>query len=232
MNTKLKAALIIVVAAITTLVITLFVSWETPLKVDALTIEKNVMAPTDYNFSMVYSTSASDITTVNYPIFNASADCSQDVEMAKLLDKGELLASADMDDQAGTIFAGEDVVRFKSKDDVAKFVQLVKDGYANEHCSYNSKTVNATFGSKLADLGTAKDFIEVGNSDSVAFTNHVTIDAKAYNWHIDFTQLVLVIPADDTLVLLVGTVSKDANAGIEDMKKSLTTIAKKAFGHN
>jgi len=220
------------VALVTALTALLFFTAESPLKVDAKTISKNIMAPIDYNFSMVYSASESSIDSVTYPIFNASADCKQDVELAKLIDGGELLASADMDDQTAATFAGQDVVRFKSSEEVDKFVQLVRDGYANEHCSYNSKSLTATFGSEISGLDTAVKYIEVGGSRSVGFTNHVTIDAPAYDWHIDFTQLVVVIPAGDTVVVLTGTVSKDGTVGLADMQKSLKNVAEKAFGLN
>jgi hypothetical protein len=60
----------------------------------------------------------------------------------------------------------------------------------------------------------------------------VTIDAPAYDWHIDFTQLVVVIPAGDTVVVLTGTVSKDGTVGLADMQKSLKNVAEKAFGLN
>lgn len=225
----MKYILIGAVALVSTLTLLLFLSIETPLKVNAKTISKSVMAPIDFNFSMVYSTSESDIDSVTYPIFNASADCTQDVELAKLIDAGEVLASADMDDQTAATFAGQDVIRFKTTDEVDKFVQLVRDGYSNEQCSYNSKSVTATFGSEIRGLDSASRYVEVGGSRSVAFTNHVTIDAPAYDWHIDFTQLVAVIPAGDTVVVLSGTVSKDATVGLADMQKSLANVAKKAF---
>lgn len=232
MTNRLKYILIAAVALVSALTVLLFVTLEAPLRVDAKTIEKNIMAPIDYNFTMVYSTSQSDIDSVSYPIFNASADCEQDVALAKLIDDGELLATADMDDQTAATFAGEDVVRFKTTAEVDKFVQLVRDGYINEHCSYNSKSVNATFGSEISGLDQASKYVGVGGRSSVAFTNHVKIDAPKYDWHVDFTQLVVVIPAGDTVVVLSGTVSKDGMVGLDDIKKSLTNVAKKAFDLN
>lgn len=232
MSNRLKYILIGAVALVSTLTVLLFVSFEAPLKVDEKTIAKNVMEPIDFNFSMVYSTSQTDIASVNYPIFNASADCTEDVDLAKLIDGAKLLATADMDDQTAATFAGEDVLKFKSSEQADRFVSLVRSGYSNEHCSYNSKSINASFGSVISGLDQASKYVEVGGSNSVAFTNHVTIDADEYDWHIDFTQLVVVIPAGDTVVVLTGTFSKDATVGLKDIKMSLAKVAKKAFGLN
>lgn len=232
MSNRLKYILIGAVALVSALTVLLFVAFEAPLKVDAKTISKNLMAPVDYNFSIGYSPTESDITSVNYPIFNASADCQEDVDLAKLLDDSQLLASTDMGSDSTLEFASEDVVRFKTTAEVDKFVQLVRDGYSNEHCSYNSKSVAATFGSEITGLDRASNYVEVGGSNSIGFLKHVTVDAPKYQWKVDFTQLVAVIPAGDTVVVLTGTVGKDGIVGIEDMKKSLANVAKKAFGLN
>lgn len=151
---------------------TIFIS--NSFQLDAASAEERMMSSSDFAFDISTSDEENDISEVEYPIFAASEDCTQDVDMAELIDSSTILASADWDNDGGSdspSYFHQDVVEFRDANEAGRFLELVRDGYANEDCAYNSTSDTSIFTAFNSGLTTASIEYGVDGDESVVF-NH------------------------------------------------------------
>lgn len=149
-------------------------------RLDAASAEARMMTASDFAFDFSPMEDENDIAEVKYPIFAASDDCTQDTDMAELIDSSTVLASADWDNNITSdspSYFHQDIVEFKDVNEAGRFLELVREGYANADCAYNSTSDSSIFTALNSGLTTASSEYGVDGDESVVFEHTFSIYA-------------------------------------------------------
>lgn len=158
-------------------------------KLDAASAEDRMMTASDFAFDISPSDEENDISEVEYPIFASSDDCTQDGDMAELIDTSTVLASADWDNNVSSdspSYFHQDIVEFKDANEAGGFLELVREGYANVDCAYNSTSDSSIFTAFNSGLTSASSAYGVDGDESVVFDH--TFSMYAFSLGFGFGQ--------------------------------------------
>lgn len=207
-----------------------------PFNLDAKTAEARLMEPKDFAFSASYASDPVTAADSVYPIFRASDKCTQDVDMQSMIkDQGTLLASSDYKEnvsKVNSVHVDEDIIQFKDDKTASDFIALVKEGYTNPDCSYNSTSTYVDTTGVISDGSDVQTRLGVGGSNSYFLRYQSTMDVSGiYSFTIATDSHIAVVAKGRYVGIFRGTVDADTKSvSGDEMEKSLKVAITKMFG--
>ena len=207
-----------------------------PFNIDAKTAESRLMEPKDFAFDASFASEPVTAVDSAYPIFRSADECTQDVDMQSMIEgQGTLLASADYKEsvtKVNSVHVDEDIIQFKDDKTASDFIALVKEGYTNSECAYNSDSTYVDTTGVISDGSDVQTRLGVGGSNSYFLRYQSTMEISGvYSFTIATDSHIAVVAKGRYVGIFRGTIDADTHSvSGEDMEASLKTAITKMFG--
>jgi hypothetical protein len=195
-----------------------------PISLTKSSAQQALMKPSDFSISVSEpddpKTVMDDITWV---VFSAGdSECTEDGKIKNLIqEKGKLLASTDLN--GDNVYFNEDIIEFDSDKTPGEIVKLVRSGYDNSACDYDSDTVATTF----SDFGTAKEKLGAGTENSTYYAENS--DWSATDWDFLSSKSSSAVVADGKYLILLRLSAYSNALSISEQNDFLTEALKKIY---
>lgn len=226
-NNKLRNLLIISgsAVAVIVLVVALILSPK-GLKLTKAEAEDRLADKADFSFSVEVP---DDPTTIMeaaaWVVFSAGTDdCGEDGDMKSTIQNdGTLLASKDL--TGNNIYFNEDIIEFESDKIPTEIIQLVKDGYEDPGCDYDSDNVSTTF----ENIGTSGEKIGKGTPNSVYFEENSDWSSTDYDYDFLDNKSSSIIVADGKYLIVIRISVYEDQLSSSEMRDALNLALEKVY---
>lgn len=187
------------------------------------------MDPTDFDFDMGRDDDYTRIEERAYPAFRSGEDCEEDVEMARLLDRGEVVASS-------YLYAGpsliqfltfeQAIIQFSTSGPPISALELIRSGHDNPGCEFSGDNLRTrNFG-----LEDGSEAFEVIGNDSLVHNQDTIFDSLVLDTTV--RDVSVWIAQGDFLFITSAAVDTELAGGVSyrELYRAVEESVEKAYG--
>lgn len=226
-NNKLRNLLIISGSAVAVIVLVVAVILSPKgLKLTKAEAEDRLADKADFSFSVEIPDEPTTIMEATaWVVFSAGTeDCSEDGDISsRIQDQGTLLASKDLTGE--NIYFNEDIIEFESDAIPTEIIQLVKDGYEDPGCDYDSDNISTTF----ENLSTSADKLGKATPNSAYFEENTDWSSTDFDYDFLDNKSSSVIVADGKYLIVIRLSVYEDQLSSSEMRDALNLALEKVY---
>ena len=197
-------------------------------EIDMARPDSRLMNLSDFSFDMTFWDDRTPIEDRSYPVFGRGEECPADMSVARILERGQVVASR-------YFVAGEtliqyvnfeqSIVEFSNASSLETLIDTVRQGYTSGRCNFEGDSLRT----RLYGLSDGPDSFEVIGENSIVFNKDTIYDSSVLEATVRGVSVWIV--QDNYLIITEASLDVDARTGItfQQLFRSVEDAIEKAY---